>query len=248
MAKMRVQLVETKDLRRLHIGSIFVDLNESDYQDLINIFSISRYGPNPVMEKEMRTHNYLMWLKVARSKEQKGIFYDNFKDVMYSNEFFIEQYNFRYNSFHEKIFRARNIEDKPPELESAVARFKVKFNVIDELYELRKAYNAVLFNEWARLGKYEVHKSRKHHDGTLCFGGGWFIVVAVLPGGQITNHYEEKDWELFKIPEEDVAKYEFDGHTSKDVINRLLALYQHEYSLISNERFWRDLLLNNGNQ
>lgn len=38
---------------------------------------------------------------------------------------------------------------------------------------------------------------------------------------------EEKDWELFKIPEEDVAKYEFDGHTSKDVINRLLALYQH---------------------
>lgn len=49
------------------------------------------------------------------------------------------------------------------------------YHTFNELYEFRKVYNAVLFNEWARLGKYEVHKSRKHHDGTLCFGGGWFI-------------------------------------------------------------------------
>ena len=98
------------------------------------------------------------------------------------------------------------------------------YHTFDELYEFRKVYNAVLFNEWAKQNKYEVHKSWRHHDGELCFGGGWFIVVAVLPTGQISNHYEAKDWELFKIPVVEKAKYEFDGHTSKDVVDRLIDL------------------------
>jgi len=111
-----------------------------------------------------------------------------------------------------------------------------------ELYEFRKAYNVALFNEWAKiktgkivdwgsepatmkwLPKYDVHKSWKHNNGELCFGGGWFIVVAVLPDGQISNHYKAEDWDLFKIPEEEKAKYEFDGHTGQDVINRLLKI------------------------
>lgn len=115
------------------------------------------------------------------------------------------------------------------------------YHTFDELYEFRKVYNAALFNEWAKdwyirdkqikegrivpanvvFAKYNVHKSWRHHDGELCFGGGWFIVVAVLPTGQISNHYEAKDWDLFKIPSVEKAKYEFDGHTSKDVITRL---------------------------
>tara|TARA_R110000744_G_scaffold371127_3_gene481946 strand:- start:2 stop:409 length:408 start_codon:yes stop_codon:yes gene_type:complete len=90
-----------------------------------------------------------------------------------------------------------------------------------ELYEFRKTYNAALFNEWSNLGKYEVHKSEKHFEGDVCFGGGWFIVVAVLPAGQISNHYELKDWDLFKCEEVGKAKFPFDGHTSKDVISRL---------------------------
>ena len=108
------------------------------------------------------------------------------------------------------------------------------YHTFNELYEFRKTYNAALFNEWARDGKrqftdgwmpdlikYDVHKSWKHNDGELCFGGGWFIVVAVLPEGQISNHYEAKDWDMFKIPEVEKAKYEFDGHTSDDVVARL---------------------------
>ena len=31
----------------------------------------------------------------------------------------------------------------------------------------------------------------------------------------------KKDWDLFKIPEYEKSKYEFDGHTPKDVIARL---------------------------
>ena len=72
--------------------------------------------------------------------------------------------------------------------------------------------------------QYDVHKSLRHNDGELCFGGGWFIVVAVLPSGQISNHYKIEDWNLFQIPEVEKAKYEFDGHTSEDVINRMLTL------------------------
>lgn len=98
------------------------------------------------------------------------------------------------------------------------------YHTFKELYEFRKMYNAVLFNEWARAGLYDVHKSRKHYDGEECFGGGWFIVVAVLPTGQISNHYEDADWDLFRLPAEDKAKYEFDGHTPNDVLERLSAL------------------------
>lgn len=109
------------------------------------------------------------------------------------------------------------------------------YHSFKELYEFRKVYNAALFNEWSTQGsteigrdgeysstrKYDVHKSWKHNDGELCFGGGWFVVVAILPSGQITNHYKAEDWDLFKIPETEKAKYPFDGHTSQDVLQRL---------------------------
>ena len=115
-------------------------------------------------------------------------------------------------------------------------------HTFNELYEFRKLYNAALFNEWAKYhndnvrnhdkrvhksihdSKYDVHKSWKHHDGEPCFGGGWFIVVAILPTGQISNHYKAEDWDLFKIPETEKALYEFDGHTSQDVVQRLTGL------------------------
>jgi hypothetical protein len=115
------------------------------------------------------------------------------------------------------------------------------YHTFKELYEFRKVYNSALFNEWAKqemrnpkwangneplnLPKYNVHKSWRHNDGELCFGGGWFIVVAVLPTGQISNHYEAKDWDLFKIPETEKALFEFDGHTSQDVLDRLISTY-----------------------
>ena len=126
------------------------------------------------------------------------------------------------------------------------------YHTYDELYEFRKMYNALLFNEWAIIyyevlktygdmdvktlppeiqkflntikPKYNVHKSWKHNDGELCFGGGWFIVSAMLPTGLISNHYKEEDWDLFKVPEVEKALYEFDGHTPQDVLIRLKSL------------------------
>lgn len=118
-------------------------------------------------------------------------------------------------------------------------------HTFDELYDFRKMYNAVLFNEWAKdkidesgyytrgilgatktLIKYNVHKSWKHNDGEYCFGREkeWFIVSAMLPTGFISNHYKAEDWDLFKVPEVEKALFEYDGHDGKDVLERLKGL------------------------
>ena len=103
-----------------------------------------------------------------------------------------------------------------------------KEKLIDELYQFRLIYNAHLFNQWHKHNEIEVYKSRKHHDGSIPFENDlddWFIVVAILPDGkQITNHYPLTYWEYFQIPCYKQVKDEFDGHTPKDVLERLTQL------------------------
>lgn len=95
------------------------------------------------------------------------------------------------------------------------------YHTFNELYEYRMLYNAALFNEFAKQGLYDVHKSRKHSDGEYPFGdSNWFIVMAELPTGQISNHYEMKDWDKFQIPEKLLAN-KWDEHSPKDVAERL---------------------------
>lgn len=96
-------------------------------------------------------------------------------------------------------------------------------HTFDELYEYRLLYNAALFNEWAKSGRHPVSKSWRHSDGDKCFGGGWFVVTAQLPAGQITNHYPADSWNLFRIPDTETAP-DWDGHTPRDVTDRLRAL------------------------
>ena len=95
------------------------------------------------------------------------------------------------------------------------------YHTFNELYEYRLLYNASMFNELAKQNLYNVHKSKRHSDGEIPFGdSNWFIVMAELPTGQISNHYEMKDWDLFQIPEKETAN-KWDGHTPKDVTERL---------------------------
>jgi len=97
------------------------------------------------------------------------------------------------------------------------------YHTFGELYEFRKTFNVLLFNQWSEEKKYDIHKSFRHSDGEWCFDGEYFIVVAELPTGQISFHYELKDWNLFKVPEK-VIPNEFDGHTPQDVLERLKQL------------------------
>ena len=102
------------------------------------------------------------------------------------------------------------------------------YHTFNELYDYRALYNAAFFNSLAvyveNMGNwvvdYDVHKSKKHSDGEDCFGGGWFVVMAELPTGQISNHYPMKDWDLFNIPEKEKAN-KWDGHTPQDVAKRM---------------------------
>lgn len=44
--------------------------------------------------------------------------------------------------------------------------------------------------------------------------------MAELPTGQISNHYENRYWELFNITELDTA-WEWDGHTPNEAADRI---------------------------
>lgn len=95
------------------------------------------------------------------------------------------------------------------------------YHTFKELYEYRLLYNAAFFNELAKQGLYDVHKSKRHSNGEIPFGDpNRFIVVAELPTGQISNHYEMKDWFLFQVPEKELSN-EWDGHSPNDLAKRL---------------------------
>ena len=97
----------------------------------------------------------------------------------------------------------------------------------DELYEYRMLYNAHAAHGWLAAG-IPVVKSWRHSDGEECFGGGWFIVTAELPTGQVSNHYREQYWDLFQVPDEEVAP-EYDGHTPAIAANRLRSYLEGQH-------------------
>lgn len=113
------------------------------------------------------------------------------------------------------------------------------YHTFGELYEYRMLYNAGFFNELAlnpdEFGMsnplFGVHKSWRHSDGEPPFGkplGKMFIVVAQLPTGQISNHYDGEHWDLFQIPERELSA-EYDGHTPAMVAERLTKYLKGDY-------------------
>ena len=91
------------------------------------------------------------------------------------------------------------------------------YHTFADLYEQRLILSAA-------LAKNNPHawKSKRHEDGSIPFGGGWFIMGFDTDEGCYTYHYELKDWDLFQCKELDKGK-PWDGHTSKDV-RRLLSI------------------------
>lgn len=94
-----------------------------------------------------------------------------------------------------------------------------EYHTMSELYDYRMAYNALAAWSFWQMG-FKVVKSKKHHDGELCFGGEYFIVVMELPTGQVSNHYKLEHWNAFPIPEEELPP-KWDGHTPEVAFNRM---------------------------
>lgn len=101
---------------------------------------------------------------------------------------------------------------------SDIGEFSDGYHTFNSLYHQRAILFATIVNQNSSL----AWKSRKHSDGKLCFGGGWFIVGVDTPAGSYTYHYEDKYWDLFKCVELPCGK-PWDGHTEEDV-TRLLSL------------------------
>lgn len=95
------------------------------------------------------------------------------------------------------------------------------YHTFEELYDYRAVLHAAAVRAWRKIDGVHVIKSRRHADGEECFGGGWFIVQATLPEGQVSNHYPEKYWDLFDCPERHTAS-EWDGHTSAVALERMI--------------------------
>ena len=115
-------------------------------------------------------------------------------------------------------FNVRQIEEALRTIPAVdVEKISDGYHTFADLYEQRLILSAALAknnpNAW---------KSKRHEDGSVPFGGGWFIMGFDTDEGCYTYHYELKDWDLFQCKELDKGK-PWDGHTSKDV-RRLLSI------------------------
>lgn len=76
----KVKLVETENQRRLHIGSYFVDLNESEYWELVKIFSTQT--KRLLMETAMRCQIALPENEQSAGWFDEGLAIDKSGDFM----------------------------------------------------------------------------------------------------------------------------------------------------------------------
>lgn len=94
------------------------------------------------------------------------------------------------------------------------------YHTFQELYDQRRTLFYVVCKLLEDQG-YEVYKTKLHHDGTMF--DGHFMVCVESVDGDMTFHFEERHWDFFKdIPEVERAQKPFDGHTPKDVMDRLI--------------------------
>ena len=125
------------------------------------------------------------------------------------------------DSYHGVRCRACWVDDTLDYIDSEpaadVEKMSDGYHTFADLYEQRLILSAA-------LAKNNPHawKSKRHEDGSVPFGGGWFIMGFDTDEGCYTYHYELKDWDLFQCEELDKGK-PWDGHTSKDV-RRLLSI------------------------
>jgi hypothetical protein len=92
------------------------------------------------------------------------------------------------------------------------------FHTFGELYEHRHA----LFAALCRYSYIDGWIARQHHDGSAI--DGHFIAGMDLPAGQISYHVPNSWWDTYEASWCVVRERapEWDGHTSQDVINRLI--------------------------
>ena len=91
------------------------------------------------------------------------------------------------------------------------------YHTFNELYEHRHALALTV----ATLSPMGAYIAREHDDGSKL--PGWFLLGIQTPKGFITYHLPDRLWAVACMAVTEIRQraYPFDGHTSKDVIDRL---------------------------
>lgn len=109
------------------------------------------------------------------------------------------------------------------------------YHTFQELYDMRLALTVAMLKPRANRIRFRdsfdekgviekiAWRSRQHSDGTM-FDGMFIVGYGIQPGEFITFHYHDEHWDKFNFCEILDKAPEWDGHTDKDVIERLLSL------------------------
>ena len=98
------------------------------------------------------------------------------------------------------------------------------YHTFGELYDHRAVLYITLCRFIAKAGSGLVWRSFKHSDGSV-YNGFFILGIGILPGKQITYHLPEKYLEMTLFASQRTFAPEFDGHSSKDVLERLNNLF-----------------------
>jgi hypothetical protein len=97
------------------------------------------------------------------------------------------------------------------------------YHTIQELYDHRIALYIALC-KFYEAGYGQIWRAKKHHDGGSY--DGWFLLgINTKPGKQITYHIPMEYWKDTEFADTyDQSPFEWDGHTSADVLERIKSL------------------------
>lgn len=90
------------------------------------------------------------------------------------------------------------------------------YHTFDELYLHRQVLFAFILKDYASFG----FRTRLNSEGVGM--QGWFIAGLNTPVGQVTYHYPESWWKRLSFLRVVERNADYDGHTSEDVVKRLL--------------------------
>lgn len=124
----------------------------------------------------------------------------------------------------EYLAHQRPIDDEigpMPVIQGHAAQLFDGFHTMEELYDHRRAWTALVATGAASAG--DSWRSKAHHpDDDPMFDGGYFIVGIMLPTGMITYHYKLTYWDDFAGVPEVMHAPKWDGATPADTVSRLM--------------------------
>lgn len=92
-------------------------------------------------------------------------------------------------------------------------------HTFDDLY----FHRCILFAAVCNLSEYPTWRSKLHSDNSMY--ENYFIVGITTPKGDFSYHFHMDWWDYFVGIDVIEKAHKWDGHTSKDVVEKITSLY-----------------------